>query len=303
MNTALKSGIQKSPLGGFRGLFNSDKITKGVLLLSSFIILFVAGGMILSLVEGAIPAFKSFGLKFIFSNNWNPTEGKENYGALPFIAGTLITSVIALLISIPLSFSASLFLGEYYRGTRAAKIIGTMVDLLAGIPSIVYGLWGFYVLRPLLIDIGLPNQGFGVFTSSLILAIMIIPYATSLSNEIITMVPNELKEAAYSLGATRMEVIFSVIVPSARSGIVAGYILAFGRALGETMAVTMLIGNANIVPKGLFGTGNTMASVIANQFGEADGLKLSSLIAIGLLLFLITGIINAVGKFIIKRMA
>ncbi|WP_319482646.1 phosphate ABC transporter permease subunit PstC [uncultured Draconibacterium sp.] len=281
---------------------NSDKITKVVLLLSSFVILFVAGGMIFSLVEGAIPALKSFGLSFIWSNNWNPTEGKENYGALPFIAGTIITSVAALLISLPLSFSVSLFLGEYYRGTRIAKILGTMVDLLAGVPSIVYGLWGFYVLRPLLIDLGLPNQGFGIFTASIILAIMIIPYATSLSNEIITMVPNELKEAAYSLGATRSEVIFNVVVPSARSGIIAGYILSFGRALGETMAVTMLIGNANIVPDGFFSTGNTMASVIANQFGEADGLKLSSLIAIGLLLFLLTGIINAIGKFIIKRM-
>lgn len=282
---------------------NSDKITRSVLLLSSFVILFVAGGMIYSLVQGAIPAFKTFGLKFIFSNNWNPTDGKENYGALPFIAGTIITAVAALLISLPLSFSASLFIGEYYRGTKMAKVLGTMVDLLAGIPSIVYGLWGFYVLRPVLIDMGLPNQGFGVFTASIILAIMIIPYATSLSNEIISMVPNELKEAAYSLGATKMEVIFSVIVPSARSGIVAGYILSFGRALGETMAVTMLIGNANVIPDGIFSTGNTMASVIANQFGEADGLKLSALIAIALLLFLMTGVINAIGKFIIKKMA
>lgn len=282
---------------------NSDKITKGVLVFSSLIILLVAGGMIYSLVEGAIPAFKSFGFKFIFSNNWNPTRGEENYGALPFIAGTIITSVTALIISLPLSFSASLFLGEYFRGTKFARVLGMMVDLLAGIPSIVYGLWGFYVLRPFLIELGLPNQGFGVFTSSIILAIMIIPYATSLSYEIITMVPNELKEAAYSLGATKLEVIFSVIVPSARSGIIAGYILSFGRALGETMAVTMLIGNANVVPGGFFSTGNTMASVIANQFGEAEGLKLSSLIAIGLLLFMITGIINTIGKFIIKKMA
>ena len=282
---------------------NSDKITKGVLLFSSLIILFIAGGIMFSLVQGAIPAFKSFGLKFIFSNNWNPTEGKENYGALPFIAGTIITSVGALLISLPLSFSASLFLGGYYRGTKMAKVLGTMVDLLAGIPSIVYGLWGFYVLRPLLIDLGLPNQGFGIFTASIILAIMIIPYATSLSSEIISMVPNELKEAAYSLGATKLEVITNVIVPTARSGIVAGYILSFGRALGETMAITMLIGNSYLIPNGLFSTGNTMASVIANQFGEAEGLKLSALIAIGLLLFLITGIVNAMGKFIIKKMA
>lgn len=281
---------------------NSDKITRFVLQAVSLIILFLAGGMVYSLVEGSVPAFKDFGLKFIISVEWNPRSGEEEYGALPFIAGTVITSVLALLVSLPLSFSASLFLGEYYRGTRLSKILGTMVDLLAGIPSIVYGLWGFYVLRPFLIDLGAPNQGFGVFTASLILAIMIIPFTTSLSNEIIGMVPPELKEAAYSLGATRSEVVFNVIVPSARSGIIAGYILAFGRALGETMAVTMLIGNANIIPDGIFSTGNTMASLIANQFGEAGGLKLSALIAIGLLLFIITGIINALGKLIINRM-
>lgn len=259
--------------------------------------------MVLSLVGGAVPVFKTFGLKFIISADWDPTRGRESYGALPFIAGTLITSILALLICLPLSFSTSLFISEYYHKTKVASVLRTMVDLLAGIPSIVYGLWGFYALRPVIIWLGLSDQGFGIFTSALILAIMIIPYATSLSNEIISMVPNELKEAAYSLGATRFEVIFRVIVPNARSGIMASYILALGRALGETMAVTMLIGNANIIPKGLFSTGNTMASLIANQFGEADGLKLSALIAIGLLLFLITGIVNALGKYIIKRLS
>lgn len=282
---------------------NSDKVTKIVLFSVSFIILIVAGGMVFSLVGGAIPSFKTFGPGFITSTQWDPTEGREVYGAMPFIAGTLITSFVALLISFPLSFATSLFLGEYYRNTRVAKILGTMVDLLAGIPSIVYGLWGFYVLRPFLISIGFENQGFGVFTSSLVLAIMIIPYATSLSNEIISMVPNDLKEAAYSLGSTRYEVIRYVTVPAARSGIFAGYILAFGRALGETMAVTMLIGNSSKIPDSLFSTGNTMASVIANQFGEADGLKLSSLISIGLLLFVITGIVNGIGKLIIKKMS
>ncbi|MDA3927532.1 MAG: phosphate ABC transporter permease subunit PstC [Prolixibacteraceae bacterium] len=280
---------------------NSDKITKIVLVSVSFLILLIAGGMVFSLVSGAIPSFKEFGFSFITSKEWNPTEGRENYSALPFIAGTLMTSVTALLIALPLSFATSLFLGEYYRNTKIATILGTMVDLLAGIPSIVYGLWGFYVLRPIMVDLGLGNQGFGVFTAGLILSIMIIPYATSLSNEIIAMVPNDLKEAAYSLGATRLEVTLSVTVPAARSGIFAGYILAFGRALGETMAVTMLIGNSNLIPDNLFSSGNTMASVIANQFGEADGLKLSSLIAIALLLFVITGIINGVGKYIIKK--
>ncbi len=282
---------------------NSDKITKYVLSMAAVLILLLSAGMVFSLAGGSISAFKAFGVNFIFSGSWNPTEGKESYGALPFIAGTLMTSVAALIISLPLSFSTSLFLGEYFKGTRVARILGLLVDLLAGIPSIVYGLWGFYVLRPLLADMGLGNQGFGILTSSLILAIMIIPYATSLSNEIISMVPNDLKEAAYSLGATRMEVIQTVTIPNARSGIVAGYILSFGRALGETMAVTMLIGNTNTVPHSFLATGNTMASVIANQFGEAEGLKLSSLIAIGLLLFLITGVVNGIGKLIIKKMS
>jgi len=257
--------------------------------------------MVYALLSGSIPAFKEFGIGFIFSSEWNPTEGKEDYGALSFIAGTIFTSVFAILICIPLAFSTSLFIAEYYHGKAISSVVGTMVDLLAGIPSIVYGLWGFYVLRPLIVDLGLSSQGFGIFTAGLILAIMIIPYATSISAEIIAMVPNDLKEAAYSLGATRMEVIRYVIIPNAKSGISAGFILAFGRALGETMAVTMLIGNTNVIPEGLFATGNTMASVIANQFGEADGLKLSSLIAIGLLLFVITGLINAIGKMIIKR--
>lgn len=202
-----------------------------------------------------------------------------------------------------MAFSTSLFIGEYFRNSPIASVVSTLVDLLAGIPSIIYGLWGFYILRPFIVSIGLSPQGYGIFTSGLILAIMIIPYATSLSNSTIKMVPNELKEAAYSLGATRLEVIWNVIIPSARSGITASYILAFGRALGETLAVTMLIGNANIIPTGLFSTGNSMASVIANQFGEASGLQLSSLIEIGLLLFVMTTIINAVGKFIIKKMA
>ncbi|MBN2519216.1 MAG: phosphate ABC transporter permease subunit PstC [Bacteroidales bacterium] len=280
---------------------SSEKITKLVLFIASTVVLFIAAGMVLSLISGTFPVFKEFGLKFIISTDWNSSEGREKYGALPFIAGTLLTSFLALIICIPLSFSASLFLGEYFRGKRISGIIGTMVDLLAGIPSIVFGLWGFYVLKPYIAQLGLNETGYGVFTSSVILAIMIIPYATSLSNEIIAMVPVDLKEAAYSLGATRLEVITNVVVPNASSGIVAGYILALGRALGETMAVTMLIGNANRVPGSIFDMGNTMASVIANQFGEADGLKLSALITIGLLLFLITAIVNYIGKLIIKR--
>lgn len=284
-----------------RSMINSERVVRIVLFLSSILIILITGGMVLSLMNGSIPAFKEFGLRFIVSAQWDPTEGKEAYGALAFIAGTVMTSVIAIVLCFPLAFSTSLFIGEYYRGTRMAKIVGTLVDMLAGIPSIVYGLWGFYVLRPLIVDLGLNAQGFGIFTAGVVLAIMIIPYATSISTEIIKMVSSDLKEAAYSLGATRREVILNVLIPNARSGIFTSFVLAFGRALGETMAVTMLIGNANIIPDSIFGAGNTMASVIANQFGEADGLKLSALITIGLLLFVITGIINGIGKLIIKR--
>jgi phosphate transport system permease protein len=279
----------------------SDRITRGVLFFSSLLIIVISAGIVLSLTVGAIPAFSHFGLKFIFMNDWNPTAGEENYGALPFIAGTLITSFFALLICIPLAFSTSLFVAEYYRDTRVSQVLSTLVDLLAGIPSIVFGLWGFYTLRPIIAKFGISEQGFGIFTSSLVLAIMIIPYATSLSAQIILMVPDELKEAAYSLGATRIEVIFNVILPKAGSGIFAGLILAFGRALGETMAVTMLIGNSNSIPSGIFSTGNTMASIIANQFGEASGLKLSSLIAVGLILFALTVLVNATGKYVVSR--
>lgn len=282
-------------------MLNGERITKIILFLTSLIIIFIASGMVLSLMNGAMPAFREFGFKFIYSSDWNPTDGKESYGALPFIIGTIATSIIALLICLPLAFSTSLFIGELYRGTKLASFIGMMVDMLAGIPSIVYGLWGFYVLRPWIVNMGFNNQGYGIFTAGLILAIMVIPYATSISVEMIKMVQNDLKEAAYSLGATRKDVIFSVILPNARSGIFTSYILAFGRAVGETMAVTMLIGNSNIIPKSLFDTGNTMASLIANQFGEADGLKLSSLVAIALLLFVITGLINGFGKLLIKK--
>lgn len=278
-----------------------DKIFKIGLLISSFLIIILMGGIIYSLVSGGIPAFTKYGFGFIFSSNWNPNPENEQYGALPFIAGTLMTSFLALILCIPLSFPIALFTGDYFKGTKIASFVGTMVDLLAGVPSIVYGLWGFYTLRPLIINLGLSQQGFGVFTSSIILTIMIIPYATALSREFILMVPNDLKEAAYAMGATKLEVVQKVIFPSAGSGIFASYVLALGRALGETMAVTMLIGNVNIVPTSIFSSGNTMASVIANQFGEADGIKLNSLIAIGLLLFIITAIVNALGRLIIKK--
>ena len=280
----------------------NDKLYRIILFVAALIMPIVCGGVVYALVTEAYDAFEHFGfLKFLTSSEWSYTEGHELYGALPFITGTLMTTLLALIFCIPFSLSVALFVGEYFKGTKIASILSTVTDLLAGIPSIIYGLWGFYTLRPLIMALNISPQGSGVLTASLILAIMIIPYAASLSTEFIKMVPNDLKEGAYSLGATRAEVVRKVIFPIAGSGIFSSYVLAIGRALGETMTVTMLIGNTNNIPDSITSTGNSMASIIANQFGEADDLRLSSLIAIGLILFLITALINMIGKIMIKH--
>ena len=280
----------------------SDKIYKVLLYVAAFVMPIVCGGVMYALVTDAYEAFEHFGFfKFLTSSEWSYTEGSEHYGALPFITGTLSTTLLALLFCIPFSLPVALFVGEYFKGSRVATVLSTVTDLLAGIPSIIYGLWGFYTLRPLIMALNISPQGSGILTASLVLAIMIVPYAASLSAEFIKMVPNDLKEGAYSLGATRAEVIRKVIFPVAGSGVFSAYILAIGRALGETMTVTMLIGNTNNIPDSITSTGNSMASIIANQFGEASDLRFSSLIAIGLVLFLITAIINMVGKLMIKR--
>ena len=280
----------------------NDKLYKILLFAAALIMPIVCGGVVYALVTDAYEAFDHFGFfKFLTSSDWSYTEGAEQYGALPFITGTLMTTLLALIFCIPFSMPVALFVGEYFKGTKVAAVLSTVTDLLAGIPSIIYGLWGFYTLRPIIMALNISPQGSGVLTASLVLAIMIIPYAASLSTEFIKMVPNDLKEGAYSLGATRAEVIRKVIFPVAGSGIFSSYVLAIGRALGETMTVTMLIGNTNNIPDSITSTGNSMASIIANQFGEADDLRLSSLIAIGLILFLITAAINMVGKIMIKR--
>ena len=280
----------------------NDKLYKIILFFAALVMPIVCGGVVYALVTDAHDAFEHFGfLQFLTSSDWSYTEGNEQYGALPFITGTLMTTLLALIFCIPFSLPVALFVGEYFKGTKVASVLSTVTDLLAGIPSIIYGLWGFYTLRPIIMSLNISPQGSGVLTASLVLAIMIIPYAASLSAEFIKMVPNDLKEGAYSLGATRAEVVRKIIFPVTGSGIFSSYVLAIGRALGETMTVTMLIGNTNNIPDSITSTGNSMASIIANQFGEADGLRLSSLIAIGLILFLITALINMVGKIMIKR--
>lgn len=280
----------------------NDKLYKIVLFVAALIMPIVCGGVIYALVTDAYDAFEHFGfLNFLTSSDWDYTEGAERYGALPFITGTLMTTLLALIFCIPFSLPVALFVGEYFKGSKIATALSTITDLLAGIPSIIYGLWGFYTLRPIIMSLNISPHGSGVLTASLVLAIMIVPYAASLSAEFIKMVPNDLKEGAYSLGATRAEVVRKIMFPVAGSGIFSSYVLAIGRALGETMTVTMLIGNTNNIPNSITSTGNSMASIIANQFGEADDLRLSSLIAIGLILFLITAIINIIGKIMIKR--
>lgn len=280
----------------------NDKIYKVVLFAAALIMPIVCGGVVYALVTDAYEAFEHFGFfKFLTSSEWSYTDGAEQYGALPFITGTLMTTLLALVFCIPFSLPVALFVGEYFKGTRIAAILSTVTDLLAGIPSIIYGLWGFYSLRPLIMALNISPHGSGILTASLVLAIMIVPYAASLSAEFIKMVPNDLKEGAYSLGATRAEVIRKVVFPVAGSGVFSSYVLAIGRALGETMTVTMLIGNTNNIPDSITSTGNSMASIIANQFGEASDLRFSSLIAIGLVLFFITAFINMIGKMMIKR--
>ena len=274
------------------------KITSAVIVL-----LFIA--ILVTLIFQSLPSIKQFATNFYTQTTWNPTA--LSFGSLTFLIGTLVTSLTALAIAIPFSIAIAIFLGEYFKKGKISLFLKSMMELLAGIPSIVYGIWGLFVFVPFfrgiqlfLIQkqiINIPPYGVGIFTASIILSIMIIPYAASIGREVISMMPNDLKEAGYSLGATRYEVIKKIILPYCKSGVFAGILLALGRALGETMAVTMVIGNRNIIPKTLFDPSSTLASVLANEFAEATSvLHLSSLVHLGLVLFLTTAIINIIGK-------
>ncbi|HDS02843.1 MAG TPA: phosphate ABC transporter permease subunit PstC [Firmicutes bacterium] len=280
-----------------------EKGFSAFLLFSGTLVLMVLGAFFVTLVLQSFPLFRETGLKFFTTSRWVPMENA--FSVLPFIAGTLMTSFLSILIAFPFSMALSILLGEYIKTGPFAAAFKSVTELLAGIPSVIYGFWGIMILMPLVqslqIKLGVIPYGVGVLTASLILSLMIIPYAASLGRDVISMVPGDLKEAAYAMGATRFEVVAHIILPYARSGITAGFFLALGRAVGETMAVTMLIGNSNFIPKGIFSPANTMASVIANEFGEADGMHTTALIAVGLVLMLLTGIINSIGKSIMKR--
>ncbi len=282
----------------------TERAFKRTLITMALVVLILVMGIVLTLAVQSTLSMKALGIKFLWGKVWDPV--REIFGAYPFLIGTLYTSFLALIISIPFSFSVAIFLGEYYPRGWFSDALKNVIELIAAIPSVIYGFWGLFVLVPIVrsfeAKIGVVPIGLGILSSSLILAIMIIPYAASLGREMIRMVPSSLKEAAYAVGATRWEVIRSVILPYSKSGLFAGVLLSLGRALGETMAVTMIIGNTSIIPKNIFSLGNTMASVIANEFTEAaNPVYLSALIELGLVLFLVTVVINMVGKRIIQR--
>jgi phosphate transport system permease protein len=285
-----------------------ETLFKRILIAMSVLLVIIILGVLATLILESMPSIKALGIGFLWGKIWDPVQNV--YGAYPFLVGTLLTSFIALIISIPFSYAISIYLGEYNPKGWLSDLLKNTIELIAAVPSIIYGFWGLFVLVPIIrtfeLKIGVAPYGIGVFTSSLILAVMIIPYAASLGITLIRMVPSPLKEGAYALGATRYEVIKSVIMPYTRSGLFAGVLLSLGRALGETMAVTMLIGNtsavADSIKNAIFGPGNTMASVIANEFTEADHTEyLSALIELGLVLFFVTVVINLIGKRIITK--
>lgn len=285
-----------------------ETIFRRLLIFMAALLVLVIIGILITLIVQSVPSIKALGIKFLWSKTWDPVQ--NIYGALPFLIGTLLTSFIALILSLPFSYSVSIYLGEYNPKGWLSNLLKNTIELIAAVPSIIYGFWGLFVLVPVVreieMKIGVAPYGIGITTASLVLAVMIIPYAASLGITLIRMVPSALKEGAYALGATRFEVIRSVVLPYTRTGLFAGVLLSLGRALGETMAVTMLIGNTTAIAPSfkelIFGPSNTMASVIANEFTEADHTEyLSALVELGLVLFFVTVIINLIGKRIITR--
>lgn len=285
----------------------------------AFLVFALLAGIILSLFVGSLPAIKAYGFNFIIDDTWNPVT--EKFGALAPIVGTLVTSFIALLIGVPISFGIALFLTELSpRWLR--RPLGIAIELLAGIPSIIYGMWGLFVFAPAFAEhvqpwlkdhladlpyIGVlvqgPPMGIGMLTAGMILAIMVIPFIASVMRDVFQIVPPLLKESAYGLGATTWEVVWNVVLPYTKIGVVGGIMLGLGRALGETMAVTFVIGNAHNLTASLFMPGNSIASSLANEFTEADGeLYTSALIELGLLLFVITFIVLSLSKILLLRL-
>ncbi len=261
----------------------------------------------------ASPAMAKFGLGFLFESRWNPVT--DVYSAFPQIYGTLVSSFLALFLAVPIGLGVAIFLSEDFIPAKIQRPVVFLIELLAAIPSVVYGLWGIFVLIPILRDLGkgihqslgwLPlfstsPSGPGMYVAGIILGIMILPIITAIARDALVAVPIELRQAAYGLGATRWETILQIIVPAAFSGIVGGIMLALGRAMGETMAVTMVIGNANKANISLFDQGSTVSSLLANQFAEASGLQVASLMYAAIVLFVLTLIVNILAQVVVKR--
>lgn len=288
-------------------------------LLAALLVLAVLGGVMITLLHGAWPALAEFKFDFLVREVWNPVT--EEFGAVAPVYGTVITSLIAMVIAVPLSFGIAIFLTQV-APSWLRRPVGVAIELLAAVPSIIFGMWGIFVLRPImqqkvqpwLIDnlggipgIGMlfqgPPFGIGILTAGLVLAIMVLPFISAVMRDVIETVPDVLKESAYGLGATKWEVIWHVIVPHSRAGMVGGMMLGLGRALGETMAVTFVIGNAHRVTASLLAPGTTISASIASEFTEAVGdLYTSSLVALGVLLFLITFSVIAAARFLLMRL-
>jgi phosphate transport system permease protein len=296
-----------------------EKIFRGATLLAALLVLTLLGGVALSLLKGSWPAFSHFKLAFLTREIWNPVT--DQYGALAPVYGTVVTSLLAMVIAIPISFGIAIFLTEL-SPSWLKRPVGVAVELLAAVPSIIFGIWGLFVLAPLLqrqvqpwlIEklgplplVGKlfqgPPFGIGVLTASVVLAIMVLPFISAVMRDVFETVPDVLKESGYGLGATTWEVIWKVVVPYSRTGIVGGIMLGLGRALGETMAVTFVIGNAHRISPSLLAPGTTISASIANEFTEAVGdLYTSSLVALGALLFLITFAVIATARFMLMRL-
>ncbi|WP_019508488.1 phosphate ABC transporter permease subunit PstC [Pleurocapsa sp. PCC 7319] len=247
----------------------------------------------------AMPAVQQFGLDFLTTSSWNPVNNQ--YGVWPAIYGTLVSSLIALAISVPIGLGVAIFLSEDYFPPAVQRIIVFLVELLAAVPSVVYGLWGIFVLIPFLKGFT-PLRGPGMLPAALVLSVMILPTIAAISRDAVTNVDIGLRQAAVGLGATRWEAILQIILPAASSGIIGGIMLALGRALGETMAVTMLIGNSNKVDPSVFAPSNTVSSLLANQFAEASGLQVAALMYAALILFVITLVVNVLAQLLVTRL-
>ena len=267
----------------------------------------------LQVAIAAMPAIQKYGLGFLYSTAWNPV--KDEYGALPQIYGTLVTAFIALLLAVPIGVGTALVVSENFLPASVQTVVVFLIELLAAIPSVVYGLWGIFVLIPILTVVGkalhsslgwlpifsTPPSGPGILPAGIVLTIMILPIITAISRDALVSLPPDLRQAAYGLGATRWETIFKVLLPAATSGIVGATMLGLGRAMGETMAVTMIIGNSNRISPSILTTGNTIASLLANQFAEADGLQISALMYAALVLFGLTLIVNVLAEIVVRR--